>query len=351
MTELGVADPRVIAPDAPQYNATVVRRVDMHESLAYFWVKFDGEPTPFLPGQYMTIGVFADERIVQRPYSVASDPAVAGSTGYEFYVRLVQAGQFTPLLWRLPVGHGMRMIGPKGKFLLEPDDDRTHIFISTGTGDAPFVAMMQAMIREGRPRSAIFINGVSWSHSIRADPRLPGPPSRSWIGWRSGDYPVTYVPTVSRPKDPANAGWTKPGLAEYGSGACCGRSTSSDPDARELDRLHLRQSRHDPGRRRDAPRTRLSRGPDQEGALLAEGQGAAIARAGRRPGTARGAAAADDRLLTEDARRRPRRRLLGRLLIPAPPPGDPHDDQSHDDQRDRADPGLGGEQPERHECV
>ena len=49
-----------------------MRREDETESLAYFWVRFDGEPTPFVAGQYMTIGVMVDERIVQRPYSVAS---------------------------------------------------------------------------------------------------------------------------------------------------------------------------------------------------------------------------------------------------------------------------------------
>ena len=81
MTELVLADPRVIEPEAPQYNATLVRREDETESLAYFWVRFDGEPTPFEPGQYMTIGVMVDGRIVQRPYSVASAPAVAGDRG------------------------------------------------------------------------------------------------------------------------------------------------------------------------------------------------------------------------------------------------------------------------------
>src|SRR5438093_2804716 len=108
----------------------------------------------------MTIGVFADGKLVQRPYSVASSPRVA-SEGYEFYVRLVQGGQFTPLLWRLPVGHGMRMIGPKGKFLLEPDDDRVHLFISSGTGNAPFVAMMRHLLKEGGARPVVFLNGVS----------------------------------------------------------------------------------------------------------------------------------------------------------------------------------------------
>ena len=40
----------------------------------------------------MTIGVMVDGKIVQRPYSVASPPVEAGTSGYEFYVRLVQGG-------------------------------------------------------------------------------------------------------------------------------------------------------------------------------------------------------------------------------------------------------------------
>jgi ferredoxin-NADP reductase len=199
---------RAIDADAPQYNASLIARTDETESLGYFTVKFDGEPTPFEPGQYMTIGVFAaDEasptgsRIVQRPYSIASDPGVAGTDGYEMYVRLVEGGLFTPLLWRLPIGHRMRMIGPKGKFTLEPDDDRTHVFISSGTGNAPFVSMMKAMLREGRPRKAVFLNGVSYAGDLGYRSLLEG--------WEtSGTYPLQYVPTVSRPNAPENAGWS-----------------------------------------------------------------------------------------------------------------------------------------------
>ena len=200
MTDLLDAVPAIDA-EAPQYNAELVRRDDQHESLATFWVRFEGEATPFEPGQYMTIGVMSEGRIVQRPYSVASDPARAGTEGYEIYVRLVEGGTFTPLLWRLPVGHRMRMIGPKGKFVLEPDDDRTHLFISSGTGNAPFVAMMRALLRQGRPRRAVFLNGVSYARDLGYTDVLEG--------WRrAGEYPVTFVPTVSRPADPLNAGWT-----------------------------------------------------------------------------------------------------------------------------------------------
>jgi len=190
----------VIATEDERYNATLIERVDQHESLAYFWVKFDEEPTPFEPGQYMTIGVFIDGRIVQRPYSVASPPRVAGETGYEFYLRLVNGGTFTPVLWDLPVAHRMRMIGPKGKFLLEPDDDRVHLFISSGTGNAPFVSMMRETLAAGSPRRSVFINGVSYVRDLGYRDIL-----EAWES--SGEYPVTFVPTISRPTDPSNAGW------------------------------------------------------------------------------------------------------------------------------------------------
>jgi ferredoxin-NADP reductase len=191
----------VIEREAPQYNARLVRREDETESLAYFWVRFDGEATPFESGQYMTIGVMVDGRIVQRPYSVASPPAVIDTEGYEFYVRLVHGGTFTPLLWELPVGHRMRMIGPKGKFTLREDDDRTHVFISSGTGNAPFVSMMKELLVHGRPRNVVFLNGVSHAHELGYRPIL-----ERWE--RMGEYPVRYIPTVSRPADPRNAGWT-----------------------------------------------------------------------------------------------------------------------------------------------
>ncbi len=199
MTEL-LLDARVMVAEAEQYNASLLRREDESESLAYFWVRFDGEPTHFEPGQYMTIGVVVDGKIVQRPYSVASPPVSAGSEGYEFYVRLVEGGTFTPLLWRMPIGQRMRMIGPKGKFLLQPDDERTHIFISSGTGNAPFVSMMKQMLAEGSPRPAVFLNGVSYAHEIGYRSLL-----ERWE--RGGGYPVTYVPTVSRPNAPDNAEW------------------------------------------------------------------------------------------------------------------------------------------------
>ena len=194
------SDERVIDPNAPQYNATLVKRVDLTSDLGYFWVKFDGPHTPFESGQYMTTGVFADGKLVQRPYSVASAPAEAGTSGYELFVRLVPILRFTTLLWRLPVGHAMRMIGPKGRFLLEPNDERTHLYVSTGTGIAPFISMIRQSMVDGRPRKTVLVNGVSYAEELGYVPELESLEAE-------GRYPLHYVPTVSRPSDPRNADW------------------------------------------------------------------------------------------------------------------------------------------------
>jgi ferredoxin-NADP reductase len=213
MTDPG--DMRVIDPAATQYNAKLVRRVDETHDLAYVWVRFDGEPTPFEPGQYMTIGVFADGKLWQRPYSVASPPRVAGEEGYEFYVRLVPIIRFTSLLWRLPVGHGMRMIGPKGKFLLEPDDDRTHVYVSTGTGIAPFIAMIRETMAARKPRQTVVLHGCSFENELGYREQL-----ESWQAEAS--YPLRYVPTISRPADPRNATWAgRTGRVEHVVGGLC----------------------------------------------------------------------------------------------------------------------------------
>jgi len=194
-------DTRVIETNNEQYNARLIRRVDHTDDLATFWVRFDGEPTPFEPGQYMTIGVYTDGKIVQRPYSIASPPETAGEDGYEMYVRLVPIPRFTTLLWRLEEGHPMRMIGPKGRFVLEPDDERTHLFVSTGAGIAPFMAMMRQHLVHGRPRRTVMLNGSSYAGELGYREIL-----EAWQ--QDGTYPVSYVPTISRPNDPRNAGWT-----------------------------------------------------------------------------------------------------------------------------------------------
>ena len=158
------------------------------------------------------------------------------------------------------------MIGPKGKFMLQPDDERTHVFISSGTGNAPFVAMMRQLLIDGRPREVVFLNGVSYASELGYRDVLEG-----WV--TSGEYPVTYVPTVSRPMDPRNADWPgRTGRVEMILGGVLdeldlGPGNSVAYICGNPDMILSAEV--------DAPRARLRRGPGPQGAVLAQGQGAA----------------------------------------------------------------------------
>jgi ferredoxin-NADP reductase len=195
-----IHDPRVIHDEAEGYNVELIAREDETEDLGYFTVRVDGDAVPFQPGQYFTLGILADGQLVQRPYSVASS-AVTTDQGYEFYVRHLPVLRFTTLLFRVSVGQRMRMIGPKGRFLLEKDDPRQHVFISTGTGIAPFVSMVRTMIDEGIPRRIVMVHGVSYQQELGYQRLM-----ETWQ--REQPVPFTYIPTVSRPNAPENAGWT-----------------------------------------------------------------------------------------------------------------------------------------------
>ena len=112
------------------------------------------------------------------------------------------------------------MIGPKGKFMLEPDDDRTHIFISSGTGNAPFVSMMRELLLDGRAAAG----RVPQRRLVRGRARLSR--DRSRTGSASGELPGAPTSRPCRARTTrANAGWTgRTGRVETILGRC---STSS----------------------------------------------------------------------------------------------------------------------------
>ena len=178
----------------PVPNATIVARQDLTPAVARFGVRPDDGPTVFKPGQYLALGLEIDGRFVQRPYSSASP---AGSLDHEFLIRHVAGGEFTPHLWRLGVGARVRLGRPKGIFTLLEDDPRTHLFVATGTGLAPFMSMLDALrARAAVPRSLV-LHGVSAVAELAYRDRLDG---RASLG-------LGYVPVVSRPGAQGPDGW------------------------------------------------------------------------------------------------------------------------------------------------
>ncbi len=181
------------------YNATVTARSDLTEALAFFQVRPDEPPRPFIPGQYFTLGLLSQDKLVQRPYSVASS-ARRTADGYELFIRLIPNGALTPLLFHSVEGDRISIRGPKGRFTLAAGDERLHLFVATGCGLAPFISMLRTLRDDHATRRIVLLHGVSYAgelaYRLFLEDLAADPVRRS-----------TYIPTVSRPAAPENADW------------------------------------------------------------------------------------------------------------------------------------------------
>jgi ferredoxin/flavodoxin---NADP+ reductase len=104
-------------------------------------------PFTFQAGQYATLGVRTPQRIVERPYSIASSPY---DPQLEFFIELVPDGALTPLLHRLQVGDTLSLRKKaKGRFLFDRTSGRTnHLLLCTSTGIAPYVSYVRTLLKD-----------------------------------------------------------------------------------------------------------------------------------------------------------------------------------------------------------
>jgi len=121
------------------FEARLVARTDFSDDLALFRFRADSHLS-FVPGQYATIAIERQGKLVQRPYSIASSPL---EPFLEFFIELVPEGELTPLLWELTANDKVfirnRIVG---RFTLdESSGANKHLMLATVTGVAPFISM------------------------------------------------------------------------------------------------------------------------------------------------------------------------------------------------------------------
>ncbi len=185
-----------MADDYP-YNGRLSRWEEIAPGLAIVGVQALEEPFPFEPGQYATLGLVGHDgpKLIRRPMSVSS--SADDLSEYEFFIRLVDSGGFTPLLWERKLGDPISITGPKGKFLLQ-DDGRRALFVASGTGLAPFTSMIDTLRDRGRTHDIVLLQGVSHEHDLAWRDELSE--------LEASGFPIRYVPTISRPNE--NPTWS-----------------------------------------------------------------------------------------------------------------------------------------------
>lgn len=182
----------------PLANATLVARCDLTESLATFTIALDSTLEPFAPGQYVSIGIIDGGAMLQRPYSIVS---LDGSGHHvELFIRRIPSGTLSARLWQLSIGARVRVGPARGLFTLDQNDQRPRVFVAAGTGLAPFVAMLDALARRHDGTPTTLIHSTSYQDELAFAERI--------TAWMAEGLLLDYRPTVSRPNDSRNQGWT-----------------------------------------------------------------------------------------------------------------------------------------------
>lgn len=182
--------------DEYPYNGRLSRWEEIAQGLAIVAVEALEDPFEFEAGQYATLGLMGGEgKLIQRPMSISSSPD--DRSEYEFFIRLVLGGAFTPLLWERKLGDPINIKGAKGKFLLQ-DDGKTCFFVASGTGLAPFMSMLDTMQLRNQPRDVVLLHGVSYDYDLAWREELQE--------LEAGTFPLRYAATISRPRECPNWG-------------------------------------------------------------------------------------------------------------------------------------------------
>lgn len=143
----------------------------------------------FQGGQFISIiipGAGPNGRDLRRAYSIASSPE---SAQVELCIKRVEGGPGTTYLYQLEEGSAFRGLAPYGDFVYEPQTGRHALFIATGTGIAPFRAMVHSeLYRKSPPVSATCLLGVRTEDEVLYSEEFSKVSGLRW------------VPIVSRPE-------------------------------------------------------------------------------------------------------------------------------------------------------
>jgi len=193
-----------------QLNATISKKSALTDSLFMIEITPDFEVPDFKPGQYVALGLPAvvqnvsaqrssdqeidrakRDRLIKRTYSIASSPTY--KDGVEFYIALVPGGELTPALLSLEPGARLHM-APKftGTFVLDPVPDGANlIFVSTGTGIAPFISMLRSRDQIARFASISLFHGVRYESDLAYRDEL--------LKFEESQSNFSYYSIISRP--------------------------------------------------------------------------------------------------------------------------------------------------------
>jgi len=136
----------------------------------------------FEPGQLINViipGIGKNGKDGKRAYSIASSP---NYSSVELCIKRVRGGAGSNYLYGLKPNDKLKTFGPYGKFVYHPRNDGQVCFISTGTGIAPFRAIINSsQFIKNHPPKTLCLFGVRGVDELLYDDELKNNPLVDWI--------------------------------------------------------------------------------------------------------------------------------------------------------------------------
>ena len=151
----------------------------------------------FENGQFVMIGLEVDGRSLTRAYSIASPNY---EEHLEFFSIIVPNGPLTSVLKHLKVGDDLLVSRkPTGTLVIHDLKPAKNLyFLSTGTGLAPFISLIQDIEVYDRFEKVVLIHGVRYVNELAyADFIENDLPNNEFIGEEVRNK-LIYYPTVTR---------------------------------------------------------------------------------------------------------------------------------------------------------
>lgn len=178
-------------------TATLHKKIVLTEDTYEFQFKTDPIFT-FTASQFVTIKVpTADGKLAMRAYSISCKPT---EDYFELCVKLLPDGTGSNYLRDLNEGEKIEFIGPAGHFTFTSPEDKTIIFVATGTGIAPIKAMLENELEKGSVQKMHLIFGLRYIKDVFY---------KEIFEALAAKYPnFTFDITLSRPEDESWTGKT-----------------------------------------------------------------------------------------------------------------------------------------------
>jgi len=136
------------------YKTLLTKKVQLNsDTFLYHFDLLEPKEIIFKPGQYIMLKVPSEKGLVSRLYSIASRNIVKNS--FELIVEIVPGGLASNYLFSLSEKTEVVFQGPAGMFGLK-ENDRSKIFLVTGTGIAPIRSMLNSKFETQNPKYFLF---------------------------------------------------------------------------------------------------------------------------------------------------------------------------------------------------